>query len=184
MKPSRARVSGDFAGPVSRLVAYVVDAFLITALFTALVAVTTYFIDLVFDVTVDTGEDWWTFVLWVVWAFLYCWVGLAIAGRTPGMLLIGMKVVRRDGRPLPPGAAFVRVVTFPLSLLLLCLGLVGIVVGRERRALHDVLAGSVVVYDWGDRPAELPAPLTRWIADHGTPAPEPEPAPAPVDHAG
>jgi hypothetical protein len=57
--------------------------------------------------------------------------------------------------------------------LLLGLGLVGVVIGRERRALHDVFAGSVVVYDWGDRPAELPAPLTRWIADHGTPAAAP-----------
>jgi hypothetical protein len=37
----------------------------------------------------------------------------------------------------------------------------------ERRALHDVLAGSAVVYDWGDRPAEMPAPITRWFARHG-----------------
>jgi uncharacterized RDD family membrane protein YckC len=27
------------------------------------------------------------------------------------------------------------------------LGFVGIVVGREHRALHDVLAGTIVVYD-------------------------------------
>jgi hypothetical protein len=39
--------------------------------------------------------------------------------------------------------------------------------GLERRALHDVLAGSAVVYDWGDRPAEMPAPITRWFARHG-----------------
>ena len=33
--------------------------------------------------------------------------------------------------------------------------------------VHDVLAGSTVVYDWGDRPAEIPAPITRWFARHG-----------------
>lgn len=162
----RARVSGQYAGPVSRLAAYVVDVFLITVLFGVLVAAVSYMIDLVSDVTVDTDETWWLFVAWLVWAFLYMWVGLALAGRTVGMLLTGIKVVTRDGHPLSPRAAFVRVVALPLSFLLFGLGLVGIVVGRERRALHDVLAGSAVVYDWGDRPAELPAPLTRWIADH------------------
>jgi uncharacterized RDD family membrane protein YckC len=84
--------------------------------------------------------------------------------------------VSRHGSPLTPRAAFVRVVTFPLSLAVFGLGLIGIVVGRERRALHDVLAGSAVVYDWGDRPAELPAPLTRWLAERGVAAPG-EPVP-------
>jgi hypothetical protein len=40
-------------------------------------------------------------------------------------------------------------------------------VDRERRALHDLLAGSSVVYDWGGRPAEMPSPLARWIEVHG-----------------
>jgi uncharacterized RDD family membrane protein YckC len=82
------------------------------------------------------------------------------------MLLTGIKVVTRQGQPLSPVAALVRVLAFPLSFLLFGLGFVGIVVGRERRALHDVIARSAVVYDWGDRPAELPGPLTRWIAEH------------------
>jgi hypothetical protein len=52
----------------------------------------------------------------------------------------------------------------PVSFLLLGLGLVGIVTGREHRALHDVVAGSAVVVDFGDRPAELPGPLSRFLA--------------------
>ena len=36
-------------------------------------------------------------------------------------------------------------------------------VDRRRRALQDVAARSAVVYDWGDRPAALPAPLTRYL---------------------
>jgi hypothetical protein len=32
--------------------------------------------------------------------------------------------------------------------------------------MHDAAAGSVVVYDWGDRPAEMSAPLTRWVSRH------------------
>ena len=159
-------VSGQYAGPVSRLAAYVVDAFLITAAFGLLAAAATYVVELVSNVTVATDEGLGWLVGYAVWAFLYMWVGLAVAGRTVGMLITGIKVVTRDGRPLSPLAAVVRVIALPLSFLLFGLGLVGIVVGRERRALHDVLAGSAVVYDWGDRPAELPAPLAQWIADH------------------
>ena len=161
----QAQVSGQYAGPISRLAAYIVDAFLITVTFSGFVATATYVIDLVSDAAIDTDAAW-LLVAYAIWWFLYIWVGLALAGRTVGMLLTGVKVVARDGRPLSPRAAFVRVLTYPLSFLFFGLGLVGIVIGRERRALHDVLAGSAVVYDWGDRPAELPAPLARWIAEH------------------
>ena len=51
---------------------------------------------------------------------------------------------------------------YPFSFIL-GLGLIGIVVGKHRKALHDWAAGSTVRYDWGDRPAELPAPLTAWL---------------------
>jgi uncharacterized RDD family membrane protein YckC len=163
---ARAQVSGRYSGPVSRLAAYAVDAVLMSVLFTTMLAAVTYAVDLVTDATLDADGSWWLVVIGSVWAFLYLWIGLAMAGRTVGMLLLGIKVVTRRGQPLSPRGAFVRVVTFPLSFLLLGLGFAGIVVGRERRALHDVAAGSAVVYDWGDRPAELPAPLTRWIAEH------------------
>jgi len=49
----------------------------------------------------------------------------------------------------------------PFSFVL-GLGLIGIVVGRRNRALHDVAAPSVVCCDWGGRPAEMPAPIARF----------------------
>jgi hypothetical protein len=38
------------------------------------------------------------------------------------------------------------------------------VVQREHRALHDLIAGTAVVYDWGSRTAELPGPLSEFLA--------------------
>ena len=43
---------------------------------------------------------------------------------------------------MPPSRAVVRTLAFPLSFLLCGLGFLGILVGREHRALHDVIAGS------------------------------------------
>ena len=72
-------------------------------------------------------------------------------------------MIRNDGRPLSPGAAAIRTVVLPFSFLLFGVGALMALVDRRRRALQDVAAGSAVVYDWGDRPAELPAPLTKFL---------------------
>jgi uncharacterized RDD family membrane protein YckC len=162
-------VTGQYAGPVSRLAAAAVDGVAVTTLYSAIVAGSTFALGLVTTREIDVREANGLLGVagFVVWAFLYLWVGLAVAGRTVGKLLVGLRVVQRDGTPLAGKSAFVRVVTYPLSFLLMGLGMIGIVLGRERRALHDLLAGSAVVYDWGDRPAEMPAPITRWFARHG-----------------
>jgi hypothetical protein len=45
--------------------------------------------------------------------------------------------------------------------------LLGVVFGRERRAWHDHLAGTSVVYDWGSRVARLSTPLAAWLERKG-----------------
>lgn len=169
MKASSAAVSGHYAGAFTRLAAFSIDWFVLTALYGALVAGAQWFATalLGFELRVS-GENRWVWVGgFAVWAYSYMAVGLTITGRTPGKSLLGLKVVTRTGQPLGAGRASVRVIAEPLSFVAFGLGLVGIVIGKERRALHDVIAGTAVVYDWGDRPAELPAPLTRWLERRG-----------------
>jgi uncharacterized RDD family membrane protein YckC len=43
----------------------------------------------------------------------------------------------------------------PFSLLFLGLGFAGILLGDRRRALHDVIAGTAVIYSWDARAARL-----------------------------
>ncbi len=38
----------------------------------------------------------------------------------------------------------------------------------EFGASWDFEAGLGELYDWGDRPAEMPAPITRWVDRHST----------------
>jgi uncharacterized RDD family membrane protein YckC len=87
--------------------------------------------------------------------------------------LVGLKVVRTDGSPLKPGAAAIRTVVLPFSFLLFGIGALMALVDRRRRALQDVAAGSAVVYDWGDRPAALPAPLTKFLDKRNATLPAP-----------
>lgn len=187
---ARVEVTGHYAGAVSRALAHAADGALGIGSFVLGSSMLVWLIREVMGIEVESnrsGPIW--LALAVVWLFLYHWVGLATFGKTPGKLLLGLRVVHRDGSILKGGRAAIRVITLPLSYAVFGLGFSGILLGRERRALHDVLAGSAVVYEWGGRAAELPTPLSAFLArrsddalpepaaqDDGAPASASEPA--------
>lgn len=165
---SRGQVTGHYAGPLSRLLAYMIDVFVILGAFTMFsVGINFVFGAMIDDLDVEfTREGLVGFLVFWSWAYVYYAVSLAVAGRTLGMGIIGMRVVQKSGSPLKARHAFVRTLAMPISFLLFGLGFIGLLFGRRRRALHDWIAGTVVVYDWGDRPAEMAAPLTEWLGRH------------------
>jgi uncharacterized RDD family membrane protein YckC len=157
---SRREVTGHYAGPISRLAAYAFDSFAAVTLFGVVGSVAGFLVDLL---TERGGEislpTWLGRALFALWLLGWFWLPLAVSGRTAGKLLVGLRVVRGDGSRLGAWRALVRTIVLPLSMVLVGLGLVGIVIGRRHRALHDVVADSVEVYDWGARRAEQPVPL-------------------------
>ncbi len=169
----RGLVAGHYAGPLSRLLAAIIDVGVVMAVYTLVAAGVTFVARFLFGVEqvdpVETGVV--AAVALTAWAFLYVWVSTALTGRTAGKQVLGIKIVDRDGSTLRGRQAFGRTLAQPFSFLPFGLGLVGIVVSPTRRALHDVLAHTVVVYDWGNRPADMPAPLTAWLARHDVEAP-------------
>jgi uncharacterized RDD family membrane protein YckC len=168
-KDGRGQVTGHYAGPVSRLAAFVLDSLLIWLAF-ILFAVGIDIVANVFFGTDITATGWDQSLLggllFVSWAFVYFWVGFALAGRTIGMGIVGIGVLNEEGTTMSGRNAFVRTLVFPFSFLILGLGFLGIFISPRRRALHDAAAGTVVVYDWGDRAAEMSAPLTKWVNRH------------------
>lgn len=69
-----------------------------------------------------------------------CW---SLAGRTPGQLVIGLRVVNAGGRLPGVLRALVRalvVVVFPIGVLWL-------LVSRRTAAVHDLVARTALVYD-------------------------------------
>ena len=72
---------------------------------------------------------------------VYNWLFWALAGRTPGMALLGIRVVATSGRPLSWLASLVRAIVlayFPIGAL-------WAVVDRRNQGLHDKLARTTVV---------------------------------------
>ncbi len=158
-------MSGCYAGPVSRLLAFFLDNIFVTVAFTVFTAIVGYAVGLVSTSEYDPqdGNSLFWALVGLIWVFLYQSGSLVVAGRTPGKTLVGLRVVDRDGTPLRANRAIRRVAAQPFTIFTFGLGYMGLFIGGERRALHDILAGTVVVYDWGERPAQLPAPLTRYL---------------------
>ena len=172
-------VTGRLAGGITRLAAWGIDAFTVALAYGLAVSLGIFLVGLFTgddNITANNSELWYV-LGYLTFGFLYYWIGLTITGRSIGKGLLGLRVLGPGNRPITPGRAAVRTIVYPVSLIL-WIGLIPIVTGKRRRALHDWAAGSTVVYDWGDRPSELPAPVTQWLSRHDVDASRPETVPA------
>jgi uncharacterized RDD family membrane protein YckC len=86
---------------------------------------------------------------------VYGVVGWSLNGQTVGNLVIGVRVVRADGRRVSFGRAATRMLGAYLSGILLFMGFFWAIFDKRRQGWHDKLAGTVVVYDWPAVPDEL-----------------------------
>ena len=83
-------------------------------------------------------------LLWTAGYFIFFWSG---TGQTPGDRLFGITV--RDGvtlESLSLRRAALRLLVLPLSAVPLCAGFLMILVDPRRRALHDRIVRTVVIY--------------------------------------
>ena len=155
-------LQGTYAGIVSRAVAFTIDLFVIALLFSLGGHVVEYVLSVLLREPVRLSEtSWASRIALVVWAFVYCAYPLAASGHTLGMAIVGVRAVRADGRDLNGRHAIVRVLAFPLSFLLFGIGFLLILLRRDRRALHDVIGSTAVVYAWDARAARLRFLLKR-----------------------
>jgi len=107
-----------------------------------------------------------------VFAVAYPTVLHTIAGQTLGKLATRVRVVALDGGALPLGAAFLRAVAF-WGALFVTFGIGQIIGGlrKDKRALHDLLAGS--------RAERLPGATLSRRGVTARPAAPPDVSPAP-----
>jgi uncharacterized RDD family membrane protein YckC len=160
---------GHYAGAVSRLVAFGADVGASWGLFTLGAAALGFTIQLVSGTKFALSDyQVASLIAAVVWEFIYFAYQWTLSGRTIGMAVLGIQVVRTDGTPIRARQAIVRTVTFPISIIVFGLGFLGILTNRDRHAWHDRFAGTAVVYSWDARAARL-----RWLAKQDAPSPSP-----------
>jgi uncharacterized RDD family membrane protein YckC len=160
----RPYLGGQFAGFVSRAVAFAVDIFVVVFIltiagmfYTALRDI--FFLDRFFNALV--GADVMATIRTVVAGlaafvvavgyWLFAWM---VTGETLGHALMGVRVVHQDGERLNFWQALRRLLGYFLSALPLGLGFLWVLIDNRRDGWHDKIAGSDAVYIWHARPDE------------------------------
>ena len=171
--PAAARESfqGRYAGFASRSAAFVADLVVLTGIFMLILAAINFAASILTGKSIDFNRsDAWVVIAYLVWGFIYFAHFWGLNGRTAGGALFGVQVLTDDGGDVSGRRAVGRTLAFPLSFLILGLGFLGILLGDRRRALHDVIAGTVVVYSWDARAARL-----RYLSRSSSPGTRPAP---------
>ena len=145
---------GQPAGAVSRAIALIIDLVISTIAASA----TIYGLQalgIIFDVPTDVIDDAIDYVALASLIFIgYCAVSWSVFGQTVGKLLFGLRVVRPDGKNPHLLRSIVRVLAYGLSSIFY-IGFAMVLFTRDRRGLHDYIAGTYVVYTWPARPKAM-----------------------------
>ena len=65
---------------------------------------------------------------------------------TPGKSVLGLKITDNDGNQITAGTATVRYLGYIISAIVLYIGFLMVGFSDKKRGLHDMIAGTLVVY--------------------------------------
>jgi uncharacterized RDD family membrane protein YckC len=157
---------GHYAGFVTRLLAFLLDAAILFIVGSVTVLISTYLLSLVgFDVsqcathvTTNTIYGWLcAFSLFIapflggVFAVAYVLIFWTLAGQTPGKAIMGVRIVRLDGQHMSLWNSIRRLIGYAISLAVLGVGFLWMLADDQRQGWHDKLAQTCVVYSWDAR---------------------------------
>jgi uncharacterized RDD family membrane protein YckC len=146
---------GQFAGPVSRLIAFGLDILVAWGVVTLGVAAISFTTNLFTSRQLSLSHPVVFGLVYGTWFPVYFAYQWALSGQTVGMAIVGIRVVGSQGGLIGLREAVLRTLTFPLAVLTLGVGFAMILFQRERRAIYDLLADTAVVYSWDARGARL-----------------------------
>lgn len=136
----------EYKGALARVVAIIIDFLLLL--------VVTGIAGLIIGTEGFAAEVTTYAVMFVFFAGFWSW-----RGQTPGKMLMGAKIVKRDGRPVGIGSSLLRSAIFvvyyyviyhtaynlfyPAILILVVFATVAL--SRKKRGIHDLIAGTCVI---------------------------------------
>jgi uncharacterized RDD family membrane protein YckC len=143
---------GDYAGFVTRMVAFIIDRVIVaivlagTVVFVAAAAQTFQVRQVLgYETLFGTTAAILAGASGILLDLVYCVGFWILAGQTPGKWIMGLLVVRMNGKRLGLGRAILRWLGYWVSGILF-LGFLWILVDGRRQGFHDKLARTFVVY--------------------------------------
>lgn len=132
----------DSVGLVTRGIAFLIDGVILNGAFLLAAAV----ISALFG-SDGVSTAGWVFgaAAWVIFGGLYLFTFWSLAGQTPGMRFLSIRIEHEGSQRLGPTVARRRLVGLVLALIPFGLGLLGIVTRDDQRGFHDRHADTDVV---------------------------------------
>jgi uncharacterized RDD family membrane protein YckC len=160
-------LQGYYAGFASRAVAILIDMGIITLVSAVVIGAMSLFFDLP---SVQRFIQWLNSLLpgfdlifvgltsarfagffFLLLNYLYFVFFFSTTGQTVGKAIMGLRVVTIDGKRMGIRRAFIRTLGYTLSLAPLGLGFLWVLGEDRRRAWHDKIAHTYVLYVWDAR---------------------------------
>jgi uncharacterized RDD family membrane protein YckC len=161
----RRILQGQYAGFLSRAAALIIDMLFI---FISIIVVTWFVTTLLnqflgLDVSAcpaNTGTRTTLIVYLCEGSRIFLWgFGLlfgpvyfialwTLTGQTIGKYIMGVRIVRLNGRHVNLLTAIIRYIGYFVSLIPFGLGFLRVLISDRRRGWHDMMAGTCVIYAW------------------------------------
>jgi uncharacterized RDD family membrane protein YckC len=133
-------MTGEPAGFLTRLVAYIIDYIVV-----AIIVGIFYSIGMAIDPN-QQGAYIILYMIGVVIGLLYYAILWSSSGQSLGKKLVGVRVVTDDGTPPGFFRALLRVlIGYPISGLIICLGFLWVIWDANKQGWHDKIFGTHVV---------------------------------------
>lgn len=155
---------GHYAGFASRLLAVIIDILILAVviaisnlLYSAVFVNLSAFSQLIFGQSTQTSPEVKiaisVILVFMVFAtyFIFFWT---VIGSTIGGVIVGLRIVNRQGKNPTPWQSIIRFLAEFLFPLFGAIGSIWILFSQRRRALFDRLAGTFVLYNWDAKPDE------------------------------
>jgi uncharacterized RDD family membrane protein YckC len=138
VREAPATSSAEKAGFWIRVVAYIVDGIILSI------------VNEILSFTVGRASGALSFLISLVISLLYfsyLWSGASPlgAGKTVGMRIFGLRVIRTDGSDLTFVQGLVRWVGLAISTAAIFIGLIWVAFDADKQGWHDKIAGTYVV---------------------------------------
>jgi uncharacterized RDD family membrane protein YckC len=167
IKPDPYSLQGEYAGFVSRFIAFLIDI-IVVIITLAVVGGTTSLLIEFFGLSdlLDQLENSISITgsilraltaFWGITTISFLYITLAwtvTSGKSIGKGLMGLRIVPLNGRRLTFLWAVWRYIGFWLSVFALGLGVLWILASDRRQGWHDKMARTCVIYDWPAREDE------------------------------
>lgn len=176
---------GQYAGFISRAAALMLDMLIVMAItfviYWSVRLPMMFFLNLNPDTCVSTSlltqadhlpSKWLCIAAQYVWTLsaifaapVYFILFYSSTGQTVGMYVLGIRIVRLDGKHMTLGASIIRWFGLFLCMIPLGLGFLWVLVDDRRQGWHDKLAHTCVIYAWRAQQNDfLLGRIGRWLA--------------------